>query len=446
MHIQSEITKLFERKHDPRSYHNTLRGLIGKKGNHTIPPLISQDATPITDEDDKATILNEHFASQTRLDTHDRDLPRLDPPSHSFPQLAEAQVTEQEVLQILNTLDVNKSSGPDKIPNKLLKMCALLLAYPLCKLFLAICYPVAKFLPRHILNEIYLTYIRPHFDYCDIIYDGNLTVSDSIRLQTLQNRCARLVTRTLFRTPTNALLNDLGWERLETRRLIHRLLFFHRLYYNYPPLPAYLTNLVTDTRQDATGLQLRNAHLLSLPPIRLTSFRNSYSPATTRQWNLLPETLRNTPRRNFSRQVWRRFGAPDPPTLNTVGTKTLNTQHTRLRVGLTTLNAHLFQFQLTPSPSCSCGHKFEDTAHYILRCPKYTTHRSNLLSAVRPMLRHFDDLSDKHKLDTLLFGRSLSEAQGISIAHHLQTFIAHSRRLNTHTQANSDPTHTQPPR
>ena len=135
LHIQSEITKLFEHKHDPRSYHNTLRGLIGKKGNHTIPPLISQDGTPITDEYDKATILNEHFASQTRLDTHDRDLPRLDPPSHSFPQLAEVQVTEQEVLQILNTLDVNKSSGPDKIPNKLLKMCALLLAYPLCKLF-----------------------------------------------------------------------------------------------------------------------------------------------------------------------------------------------------------------------------------------------------------------------------------------------------------------------
>ena len=134
---------------------------------------------------------------------------------------------------------------------------------------------------------------------------------------------------------------------------------------------TFLTNLVTDTRQDATGLQLRNAHLLSLPPIRLTSFRNSYIPATTRQWNLLPETLRNTPsRRDFSRQVWQRFGAPDPPTLNTVGTKTLNTQHTRLRVGLTTLNAHLFQFQLTPSPSCSCGHKFEDTAHYILRCPK----------------------------------------------------------------------------
>ena len=135
LHIQSEITRLFNHKHDPRSYHSILKGVIGKKTNHVIPPLISQDGTPITDEYDKATILNEHFASQTRLDTHDRDIPLLDPLSHSFPKLAEVQVTELEVLQILNTLDTNKSSGPDKIPNKLLKMCALLLANPLCKLF-----------------------------------------------------------------------------------------------------------------------------------------------------------------------------------------------------------------------------------------------------------------------------------------------------------------------
>ena len=295
-------------------------------------------------------------------------------------------------------------------------------------------YPVARFLPRPVLNEIYLMYIRPHFDYCDIIYDGNLTASDSIRLQTIQNRCARLVTGTLFRTPTNALLNDLGWERLEARRLIHRLLFFHRLFYNHPPLPPYLTNLLTDTRQDATGLQLRNAHLLSLPPIRLTSFRNSYIPATIRQWNLLPEILRNTPsRRDFSRQVWQRFGAPEPPALNTVGTKTLNTQHTRLRVGLSTLNAHLFQLQLAPSPSCSCGHACEDTVHYLLWCPQYTIHRTNLLNAARRVVRDFDDLPTKDKLELLLFGRNISQTQGIDIAHHLQTFIALSHRLYIHT-------------
>ena len=299
-------------------------------------------------------------------------------------------------------------------------------------------YPVAKFLPRSVLNQIYLIYIQLHFDYCDIIYDGNLTASDSIRLQTLQNRCARLVTGTLFRTSTHALLTDLGWERLETRRLIDRLLFFHRLYYNHPSLtywlPSYLTDLLTDTRQDATGRQLRNANLLSTPPIRLTSFRNSYLPSTIRQWNLLPETIRNIQSsRDFSRQVWQRVGAPEPPPSHTVGTKTLNTHHTRLRVGLSTLHAHLFQINLTPSPACSCGHNYEDTAHYILWCPQHTNHRTNLFEAVRSILQGFDNFSDKHKLDIILYGLSLSQTQGIFIAHHLQTFIAQTRRFSTQT-------------
>ena len=52
--------------------------------------------------------------------------------------------------------------------------------------FLGPIYPIAKLLPRSTLNEIYMTYIRPHFDYCDIIYDGNITSADSIRLQILQ--------------------------------------------------------------------------------------------------------------------------------------------------------------------------------------------------------------------------------------------------------------------
>ena len=48
-------------------------------------------------------------------------------------------------------------------------------------------YPIAKFLPRAVLNDIYITYLRPLFDYCDIIYDGNSTLTDSARLHTLQN-------------------------------------------------------------------------------------------------------------------------------------------------------------------------------------------------------------------------------------------------------------------
>jgi len=55
-------------------------------------------------------------------------------------------------------------------------------------------YAIAKYIPRQILQQIYSTYIRPNFDYGDIIYHGHITTTDSLRLERLQNRAARLVT------------------------------------------------------------------------------------------------------------------------------------------------------------------------------------------------------------------------------------------------------------
>lgn len=723
VHIQSQVEKLLEHRRDPRTYHNILKRLTGRISTQNIPPLI-HNGLPTTDDLTKATILNQHFAKQTRLDIQEKLIPNITPPRNPIPSLSEVQVTELEVLKILNSLDINKSSGPDKIPNKLIKMSALLIAKPLANFFnkslllgkfpsswkracvtpifkhkgsssdptnyrpisllptlskvfeklifqkiyehisennlltekqsgyrpghsthlqliylthqlhsalnennnftaifldiskyfdkiwhnallkkcqiqynisglllswltsyltdrsqvvrignsisppeklLAGCpqgsvlgpllallylndlsdktendalfyaddtslyisyprdsqqhiqtlqndldtisqygddwaitfnanktiqqtftnrlnnqdpklsfngqnipsttshkhlgltistdlhfhqhvndiikkvnmhlgpiYPIAKFLPRHILNDLYATYIRPHFDYCDIIYDGNLTVTDASRLQILQNRCARLVTGTLYRTSTDALLKDLGWERLKQRRLIHKLLFFHRLYYNNPPLPSYLTNLITANRLDVTRRDLRNAQLLSTPNFRLTSFKKSFIPDTIRQWNLLPESFRNSPsHRDFTRQVRQRFGAPEPPPLHSVGTKIGNTRHTQLRVGLSPLKAHLFQIQLSPSPECTCTHKHEDTPHFLLWCPNYTNQRQTLINAAQSIIPHFDNLSTQCKLKVLLHGENLTKSQGIRMALHLQTYIAHTQRFST---------------
>ena len=103
-------------------------------------------------------------------------------------------------------------------------------------------------LPRTLLEQIYTTYIRPYFDYCDAIFDVHLTTHDERRLETLQNRAARLVTGTYFRTSTDRLRLELGWDRLATRREIHRLtLFWHlttstytrpRIYKECPSSPS----------------------------------------------------------------------------------------------------------------------------------------------------------------------------------------------------------------
>ena len=44
-------------------------------------------------------------------------------------------ITKEQVLKALNSLNVSKSMGPDQIPTKLLKLTALLIHAPLTKLF-----------------------------------------------------------------------------------------------------------------------------------------------------------------------------------------------------------------------------------------------------------------------------------------------------------------------
>ena len=42
------------------------------------------------------------------------------------------------------------------------------------------------------LETIYKSFIQPHFDYCDMVW-SNLNVKQSLRLQKLQNKAARVI-------------------------------------------------------------------------------------------------------------------------------------------------------------------------------------------------------------------------------------------------------------
>ena len=108
-------------------------------------------------------------------------------------------------------------------------------------------YPLAMFLPRSTIRNLYITYIRPYHDYCDIIFDGHITTHDSIRLERFQNRVARLITCTPLRTSSDRLRSDIGCETLKIRREIHRLISFHRLIQS-PNTPSYIKSILPTTR------------------------------------------------------------------------------------------------------------------------------------------------------------------------------------------------------
>ena len=291
-------------------------------------------------------------------------------------------------------------------------------------------YPLARHLPRFILDQLYKTYIRPHFDYCDTIYDGYITIKDATRLETLQNRAARLSTGALFRTSTDRLRADLGWDKLTIRRRIHRLLLYHKL--NDPRLSThdYITATLPVTRAHATGRALRNASSHSHATVHTSLHQNSFFNATIRNWNELPITIRTLDHKDFKKEIARDLSLHNPPKFYTVGTKKYNTLHARLRMEMSQLNAHLFQIQKADSPACPCGHSVENTRHFILFCPEFTHHRTALFSKVSHILgKPLIQMHPLTQLSLLLQGTDLRDSDGRAIALCFQEFLKNSNRF-----------------
>ena len=73
------------------------------------------------------------------------------------------------------------------------------------------------FISMHTAIKIYKGLIEPHFDYCSVVWDG-LSQQLSEKLQKLQNRAARVITKSSYNTNSSYLLNSLSWDNLSVRR------------------------------------------------------------------------------------------------------------------------------------------------------------------------------------------------------------------------------------
>ena len=64
---------------------------------------------------------------------------------------------------------------------------------------------VRPFISMHTAIKIYKGLIEPHFDYCSVVWDG-LSQQLSEKVQKLQNRAARVITKSSYNTNSNYLL------------------------------------------------------------------------------------------------------------------------------------------------------------------------------------------------------------------------------------------------
>ena len=108
---------------------------MGSRNERNIPPLELPNGETAAENKHKASLLNEFFAKQSRMGIGSIQLPTIIKDRDDVPELTSITVTERETLSILNKLKVHKSCGPDMLPNKILKLTAILIVEPLTKLF-----------------------------------------------------------------------------------------------------------------------------------------------------------------------------------------------------------------------------------------------------------------------------------------------------------------------
>ncbi|MCG7869883.1 MAG: hypothetical protein JAY74_26365 [Candidatus Thiodiazotropha taylori] len=98
----------------------------------SVPPL-NVNGNILENDLDKATALNSFFAAQSTVDDSNKSLPAVGLIDH--PLLNSITITNQEVLDVLQSLNVSKSCGPDLINPRLLKEGAHYLKIPLTYIF-----------------------------------------------------------------------------------------------------------------------------------------------------------------------------------------------------------------------------------------------------------------------------------------------------------------------
>ena len=98
---------------------------------------------------------------------------------------------------------------------------------------------VRPFVSMHTAIKIYKGLIEPHFDYCSAVWDG-LTQQLSEKLQKLQNRAIRVITKSSYDTSSRFLLNSLGWDNLSVRRAKQKANLMYKFINNLAP--AHLCN------------------------------------------------------------------------------------------------------------------------------------------------------------------------------------------------------------
>lgn len=151
---------------------------------------------------------------------------------------------------------------------------------------------IRDFIPSESLEKIYFTMVLPHLEYCTPVWD---TCGKGLRerLQKIQNRAARIITRSDYTTRSRDILQGLNWENLETRRFKYKVTTMYKI--KSRVMPDYLCDLFQNV-SDTHDYNLRGCHSnIVLPKPKTNFMKKSLRFSGAVSWNSLPLETRDAP-------------------------------------------------------------------------------------------------------------------------------------------------------
>ena len=280
---------------------------------------------------------------------------------------------------------------------------------------------LSKYLPLKTLILMYKSLIRPHFDYCDVIFHAPPNINgifDSFanihlhgplnvlmaKIESVQYQSALAITGTWQGTSRVKLYNELGLESLSDRRSLNRVVQVFKIKNNLSP--AYLRDKLPPLSQQNNPNA--NPNIFDEIGSRTIRCNKSFFPNAISSWNYIITNFQGIITkisiksrilktiRPVSKSV---YNIHDP-----IGIHYLF----QLRTGLSPLRSHKYRhnFLDTPTEICSCNQGVETTNHFLFECLDFAIPRVDLAVDTTNILRKYNLLNLANNVDFYLYGHS----------------------------------------
>jgi len=146
---------------------------------------------------------------------------------------------------------------------------------------------ISHLLPPQVLKNLYYTLIYPYLTYCNLIWTATYP-SHLTKLEILQKKALRIITKSTYNTHTKPLFNKLNLLNIDQIKYLQICELMYR--YEKNLLPSAFISLFTSSTQT---IQTRSNRSYLCPYVRTNVRKFSIGYQGPLIWNNLPITIKN---------------------------------------------------------------------------------------------------------------------------------------------------------